>query len=137
MCKSKQTPLASMTLIALIFLILAFVELETACSRPFEAKKIYVAVMTGDQRTDLLELQMNLWMRNLTRQPYVSDLKLFGWKPLQSENKELLERYVDVPCFPGDKSRDFLAGKLVRAIEMFLASGCGWFLRVCDDVFIE
>ena len=98
---------------------------------------LFVAVITGSQRDKILSLQMDLWMREMIQKPYVSNFKFFGSWPLNSNNSELLSRYVDVQKTPGDRSRDMMVSKLFCAVDMFLNGSDNWLLRICDDAFID
>ena len=98
---------------------------------------VFVAVITDWSRADVLDLQLGLWVRNMIQLPYVVDLRFFGCLEINSNQSEIVNRYVEVPRYHGERSRDLMVSKLLVAVNMSINSGAGWLLRLCDDAYVD
>jgi hypothetical protein len=98
--------------------------------------KLFIAVMTGAGRSPVLDVQSSTW-RYLISHPLVSDLRFFGWNPVQTTLPYIVAHYVDTPVERNDTSWNYLCSKMSLAVRLFVASSANWFLRVCDDCVIN
>lgn len=101
-------------------------------------RTIYIAIMTGGARIRLLEYLYDIYLKDLLSQPFCGVVKLYGMGAIITNNSIIRDIYLDTQIIPNDISRNHLCGKLYLAINDFLNnSKCDWFLRLCDDTFIN
>lgn len=101
-------------------------------------RTIYLAIMTGGARIKLLEYLYDIYIRDFMSQPFCAAVKLYGMGGMSTNNSVIRNIYIDSQIIPGDVSRNHLCGKLFLAINDFLNnSTADWFIRLCDDTFIN
>lgn len=94
--------------------------------------------MTDSIRSNYIEILYDIWIKEFTVKLYYSKIKFFGIKEIETKNSFIQENYIKSQIFASDKSRDFLSSKLLISMKDFLNnSNADWFLRICDDTFIN
>ena len=98
--------------------------------------KLFIAVLTGAGRAPIIDAQSKTW-RFLIGHPSVSDVRFFGWKPVETTIGYIRERYIDTPIHASDTSWHSLCSKVCHASDVFVRSDAAWLLRICDDCAIN
>lgn len=125
-------------LFLIIIYTMPYVNFILIVNRIFKQRTIYVAIMTGAARSKLLEKLYYIWIKEFMTKSYCSVVKLYGVGEIYTDNSAIKNMYIDTQIIPNDISRNHLCGKFIIAINDFLTnSSAHWFLRLCDDTFIN
>lgn len=102
-------------------------------------RSIFVAIMTGGARIRLIEKLYDIWLKDFLSKSYCDTIKLYSTGVIPNTNNLFIkESYVNCQIPSKDISRNHLCAKLYIAINDFLNnSKADWFLRLCDDTFIN
>lgn len=94
--------------------------------------------MTGSARIKTIELIYDVWIKEFLKKSFCSKIRFFGHEKIETKNRYIQDNYIDSMKYDGDVSRDLLSSKLLASLQDFLNnSRADWFLRLCDDTFVN
>lgn len=101
-------------------------------------RTIYIAIMTDSSRIKSIELNYDAWIKEFLKKSFCSKIRFFGHQKIETNNRYIQDNYIDSMKYKGDISRDLLSSKLLVSLQDFLNnSSADWFLRLCDDTFVN